>query len=185
MGLHKLFSYPVQGFPAPVYANNVDASSNGNSYDSDRSVPRPSNTYLIEDDVSILVNGEPENIINVKTILDNFSKLSGLVINVEKTQVLPINVTQDFAENITVTGFSIVNTLTILGLDICENFDLEESNFNKIIVKIRAMAQFWVKFKLSIVGRINIAKTYLIGVDICIDHLRLPPAPTLRNPILQ
>ena len=138
------------------------------------------------DDVSILVDGEPENIINVKTILDNFSKLSGLVINVEKTQVLPINVTQDFAENIAVTGFSIVNTLTILGLDICENFDLEESNFNKIIVKIRAMAQFWVKFKLSIVGRINIAKTYLlsqIGYFAPVLSFNETQIQTLRNEI--
>ena len=49
------------------------------------------------DDVSILVNGEPENIVNVKTILDKFGKLSGLITNLEKTQVLPINVTPDFA----------------------------------------------------------------------------------------
>ena len=41
------------------------------------------------DDVSILVNGKPENIINVKTILDAFDKLSGLIINVEKTQIYP------------------------------------------------------------------------------------------------
>ena len=60
------------------------------------------------EDVSILVNGDPENIVNLKNILDNFGKLSGLIINVEKTQVLPINVTQDFAENIAETGFSIV-----------------------------------------------------------------------------
>ena len=113
------------------------------------------------DDVSILVNGDPENVINVKTILDNFGKLSGLIINVEKTQVLPINVTQDLAENIAETGFSIVKNLTILGLDISENF--EETNFNKLMVKIRGMALFWEKFKLSIVGRINIAKTYLLS----------------------
>ena len=36
------------------------------------------------DDVSILVNGEPENKLNVKTILDDFGKLSGLIINVKK-----------------------------------------------------------------------------------------------------
>ena len=40
------------------------------------------------DDVSILVNGELENILNVKNILDDFGKLSGLIINIEKTQVL-------------------------------------------------------------------------------------------------
>ena len=48
------------------------------------------NNSSYADDVSILVNGEPENLVNVKTILDNFGKLSGLIINVEKTQVLPI-----------------------------------------------------------------------------------------------
>ena len=36
------------------------------------------------DDVSILVNGRSENILNVKNILDDFGKLSGLIINVEK-----------------------------------------------------------------------------------------------------
>ena len=94
------------------------------------------------DDVSILVNSDPENIINIKTILDNLGKLSGLIINVEKTQVLPINVTQDFAENIAETGFSIVKNLTILGVDISENFDLEETNFYKLMVKIRGMVLF-------------------------------------------
>ncbi len=42
----------VQDFPAPLYADNDDASSNGNSYDSDCSLPRPPNTNLIEDNVS-------------------------------------------------------------------------------------------------------------------------------------
>ena len=48
------------------------------------------NNSSYADDVSILINGEPENLVNVKTILDNFGKLSGLIIKVEKTQVLPI-----------------------------------------------------------------------------------------------
>ena len=48
------------------------------------------NNSSYADDVSILINGEPENLGNVKTILDNFGKLSGLIIKVEKTQVLPI-----------------------------------------------------------------------------------------------
>jgi len=118
------------------------------------------------DDVSILVKGEPENILNVKTILNDFGKLSGLIINVEKTQVLPINVSPNFAENIAETGFSIVKNLTILGLDISEIFHLEETNFNKLMVKIRGISLFWAKFKLAIVSQINIAKTYLLsGVD--------------------
>ena len=115
------------------------------------------------DDVSILVDGEPENIINVKSILDDFGKLSGLIINVEKTQVLPINVLPDFSMRISETGFSIVKDLTILGVNISENYDQEDTNFNKLISKIRSMSIFWAKFKLSIIGRINIAKTFLLS----------------------
>ena len=85
---------------------------------------------------------------NVKNILDDFGKLSGLKINVEKTQVLPINVSPNFAGNIAETGFSIVKNLTILGLDVSENFHLEETNFNKLMVNIRGMSLFWTKFKL-------------------------------------
>ena len=108
------------------------------------------------DDVSILVKGKPENILNVKNILNDFGKLSGLILNVEKTQVLPINVSPNFAGNIAETGFSIVKNLTILGLDISENFHLEETNFNKLMVKIRGMSLFWTKFKLSLlVGLIS------------------------------
>ena len=138
------------------------------------------------DDVSILVNGEPENILNVKNILDDFGKLSGLKINVEKTQVLPINVSPNFAGNIAGTGFSIVKNLTILGLDISENFHLEETNFNKLMVKIGGMSLFWTKFKLSIVGRINIAKTYLlsqIGFFAPVIPFSETQLQTLRNEI--
>ncbi len=47
-----------------------------------------------------------------------------------------------------------------------EIFHLEETNFNKLMVKIRGISLFWAKFKLAIVSQINIAKTYLLsGVD--------------------
>ena len=83
-----------------------------------------------------------ENIINCKSILDDFSKLSGLTINVEKTNVLPINVSQDFENEIRTTGFTIVKKITILGLEISETFDQDQTNFNKLLSKIRGMAIF-------------------------------------------
>ena len=115
------------------------------------------------DDVSILVDGESENTKNCKTILDDFSKLTGLTINVEKTNILPINVSNNFENEIRTTGFSIVSKITILGLEISANFDQDQANFNKLLSKIRGMAIFWAKFKLSTIGRINLAKTYLLS----------------------
>ena len=79
-----------------------------------------------------------------------------------------------------------MKNLTILGLDISENFDLEETNFNKLLVKIRGMSLFWAKFKLSIVGRIKIAKTYLfsqIGIFALVLSFNETKIQTLRNKI--
>ena len=79
-----------------------------------------------------------------------------------------------------------MKNLTILGLDISENFDLEETNFNKLLVKIRGMSLFWAKFKLSIVGRIKIAKTYLfsqIGFFALVLSFNETKIQTLRNEI--
>ena len=103
------------------------------------------------------------------------------MINVEKTQVLPINVALGFAEDIAETG-----NLTILGLDISKNIDLEETNFNRLTVKFRGMAIFWEKFKLSIVSRMNIAKTYLlsqIGYFAPVLPFNETQKQTLRNEI--
>jgi len=115
------------------------------------------------DDVSILLEGDPEIIIRCKIILEDFGKLSGLKINSEKTQILSINASPDFAEQIAVTGFTVVEHLTILGIVISENFETDEVNYRKLLGKIRGQSIFWSKFKLSTVGRINIAKTYLLS----------------------
>ena len=79
-----------------------------------------------------------------------------------------------------------MKNFTILGLDISENFDLEETNFNKLMVKIRGMSLFWAKFKPSIVGQINIAKTLLlsqIGVFAPVLTFNETQIQTLRNEI--
>ena len=65
--------------------------------------------------------------------------------------------------NIAVTGFTVVDHLTILGIVISDNFETDEVNFRKLLGKIRGQSIFWSKFKLSTVGRINIAKTYLLS----------------------
>ena len=80
------------------------------------------------DDVSILLEGDPEIIIRCKIILEEFGKLSGLKINSDKTQILSVNASPDFAEQIAVTGFTVVDHLTILGIIISENFKTDEVN---------------------------------------------------------
>ena len=65
------------------YSNNIER------------ITFPNNNSLsgasFADDVTLLIRGTPENIINVKQILLNFKKLSGLETNTEKTIVLTLN----------------------------------------------------------------------------------------------
>jgi hypothetical protein len=96
----------------------------------------------------------------IKTVLEEFGNLSGLVCNVEKTVILPIGNNVNDDERIAMLGFKLVETVTILGLEINGN-GFTEGNFESITQKIRNQLGTWRPFILSLPGRINIAKSML------------------------
>ena len=53
--------------------------------------------------------------------------------------------------------------MTILGYHVSNCQDMSEINFNCVLQKIRNQIQTWSKFKLSLPGRIKIAKTVLLS----------------------
>ncbi len=73
----------------------------------------------------------------IKTILEEFGNLSGLVCNVEKTVILPIGNNANFDDRIVTLGFQLADKLTILGLEI-SNKGFIEKNFDNIVNKIRS-----------------------------------------------
>ena len=73
------------------------------------------------DDVTILLKGTAENIANAKLILDDFKKLSGLEINAEKTQILPINCPDSLELDISHLDFKVILSMTILGYIVSNN----------------------------------------------------------------
>ena len=66
-------------------------------------------------------------------------------------------------EDITNLGFKIVGELKILGFTVTNNFDDSSHNFDTVVEKVLASAKFWEKFTLSLPGRINICKTFLLS----------------------
>jgi hypothetical protein len=86
--------------------------------------------------------------------------MSGLVCNVEKTMLLPIGDINQIDPRILDLGFSCVERLTILGLNI-DKKGVTADNHQRIMCKINNQIAAWRPFNLSLPGRINIAKTLL------------------------
>jgi hypothetical protein len=61
------------------------------------------------------------------------------------------------------SGFEVVNKLKILGFEITKNYNDLVQNIHKATDKIKNIIRFWTRFRLSLIGRINVAKTLLIS----------------------
>jgi hypothetical protein len=108
----------------------------------------------------MLIKLEYETLLRVKLILEQLGNISGLLCNVEKTNLLPLGENINFDERIYELGFNIVNKLTVLGLEVDRN-GVTENNFSRIADKINALIANWRPYNLSLPGRINIAKSLL------------------------
>jgi hypothetical protein len=64
---------------------------------------------------------------------------------------------------VTGCGFEVTENLKLLGINIRANLDNVAEIFEGILTKIVNQAAYWERFKLSIPGRITIAKTFLVS----------------------
>ena len=60
-------------------------------------------------------------------------------------------------------GFKIVDNIEILGIKIDRRLGQIDENWEKALGKMVNKANYWNLFRLSIGGRVMIAKTYLIS----------------------
>ncbi len=131
------------------------------------------------DDASVIVKYTYENLLYIKTILEEFGNLSGLVCNVEKTVILPIGNNVNVDDRIVTLGFQLADKLTILGLEL-NNKGFTEKNFDNIVQKIRSQVGAWRPYNLSLPGRINIAKTMLYSQINYLGCFLPMPVETIR-----
>jgi hypothetical protein len=111
------------------------------------------------DDNTTMTLMAAENLRYLRNILDNFSAVSGLTCNYEKTNVLPIGPP---LEDIDLAGFTLTDSIKLLGLNISKNLDTFDETFTTIHDKIRDLIAFWDRFRLSLPGRISVIKNLLI-----------------------
>jgi hypothetical protein len=108
----------------------------------------------------MLIKLEFATLSRIKEILEQFGEMSGLRCNVEKTNLLPIGENIIIDNRIYELGFNIVNSLTVLGLEVDCN-GVTGKNFSCVSEKIKALIANWRPYNLSLPGRIVIAKSML------------------------
>jgi hypothetical protein len=79
------------------------------------------------------------------------------------------------------TGFKIVNNFKLLGANITANSEDLSENFEPVIQKIVSLIAYWSRFRLSLPGRITIAKTFLISQINYLGSVFLPREDQLQR----
>ena len=61
-------------------------------------------------------------------------------------------------------GFSFVNLIKILGMDIDAEIENLDANFVRIATSIDKSISYWDRYNLTLPGRINVAKSLLVSL---------------------
>jgi len=124
--------------------------------------PYSKNVFAYADDGTLVLELNHENLHRVTEILDEFSSISGLKCNIDKTHLMQIGPAEEISEEIINVGFNITDEITVLGMVIRNNIpETLAINMNQIKDKIRKQVDFWHRFNLSLPGRIIVAKSLL------------------------
>jgi len=119
------------------------------------------------DDIGVAIKNERKSIELVFKNYDTFSKLSGIELNIDKTEILKLNhntLHQDFHSTPIAFNNTVLNTkesITICGICFSNNSNVEyESNILDKITKMERQLIFWLQRSLSVEGKILIVKSY-------------------------
>jgi len=89
--------------------------------------------------------------------------MSGLEYNKEKTCIMLINCDNELEASIAELGVPIVRKFKVLGLVLDSDLRCLTTVHDTTVSKITKAADFWRRFQLSLPGRINITKTFLLS----------------------
>ena len=119
----------------------------------------PTKIRAMADDANCLFLLEEGTLKQVKLVLEQFGKLSGLCCNIEKTVLIPVGRVEPIPQNILDLGFEFKNRATILGMEISNNLNNFDNAANTIINKVKGEINNWYWFRLSLPGRIAVTKS--------------------------
>jgi hypothetical protein len=145
-----------------------------------------SKVEALADDTTVIIKCCEQSLLNLKTCLENFGNISGLVCNIDKTNIMPVGGINELPFENT-TGFLVTNKIKLLGMEIDDKLDCLINVHQKTVEKITNITEFWSRFWLSLPGRINIVKTLCLSQINYIGCIIPPTTDQLRtiNQILE
>jgi hypothetical protein len=95
----------------------------------------------------------------------------GLECNLQKSNVLLIGDEPVLTDEMRDTGFSLKDSITVLGFTLTNTDELLSNNTSAIVNKVINQVQFWSRLNLSLPGQINICKSMLYSQMNYIDSV--------------
>lgn len=118
---------------------------------------------LYADDLLLFVSGAERTIPHIMDLLNKFGEVSGYKLNVHKSELLPLNLTDSVLTKITVPFKITKHSFVYLGITITREIcDLFKENFTKLQLKIQQELSRWSPLFLSLVGRVNVVKMSIL-----------------------
>jgi hypothetical protein len=133
------------------------------------------------DDTTGLTLLELESLSKLKQALYDFGELSGLKCNVEKTVLMQVGNLIAPSNEILSLGFSHVDSIRILGVDIDQNISNLDQNFAIILDRVRSSISSWKRYNLTLNGRINVIKSLLVSLINHLGCILMPSRQILNN----
>ena len=118
---------------------------------------------LYADDMTIFVR-DKDSVKNLKVIFHSFQKISGLKVNMEKTNIVWIGKERE-GLGVEIPSFgNLVKEVKILGVYFSVDRKMrEELNYKEILSKIKRLLGWWKQRDLSMIGKIHLLKTYALS----------------------
>jgi hypothetical protein len=124
---------------------------------------------------------EYDSLKKLKDILTDFADISGLRCNTEKTALMQIGNKIPVSQEIKDLGFDITDKVHILGMDIDSEVEALDNNFVGTVTSLKKCIDYWKRYNLSMIGRINVIKSLLFSQILYLGSFLMPSSEKLRQ----
>ena len=136
---------------------------------------------MYADDMTGLVVGIA-SIKNLMNIINEFKSYSGLGVNEDKTEILPLGTANRNDDALKNLGYKIVSEMKVTGgVFTYDETIFRNKNFSLPLSKIEKSFNMWKQRNLSLIGKVQIIKTFGISQLIFITNMLSVPSEILKQ----
>ena len=134
---------------------------------------------MYADDLTGLVVGI-NSIKELMVIINNFKNVSGLGVNTEKTELMPLGSSK--VNDILGLGYKIVEELQITGITFTYNNEKHtKSNYTENVKNMEITLNIWKQRLLSILGKVQIIKTIGVSKLLFVCNMTIVPDSVIKE----